>query len=87
MQALRGMLLDDDDRADLFPGLDTELRSKPTSKVIRLGIGPGVAQIAMDPQPDGRTTISISHEKLPTAGSVEEWKGYWSDWLEAIDEP
>jgi hypothetical protein len=87
MYALRGMLLDDDDRADLFPGLDTELRSKPTSKVIRLGIGPGVAQIAMDPQPDGRATISISHEKLPTAGSVEEWKGYWSDWLEAIDEP
>ena len=38
---IREMLLDDDDRADLFPGLETELRSRPNSKVLRIGIGPG----------------------------------------------
>jgi hypothetical protein len=83
---LRETLLDDDDRRDLFPGKDTVLRSRPASKVIRLGIGPGVAQLALDPLADGRVTVSIAHEKLPTTDSVDEWKLYWSDWLAAIDE-
>lgn len=84
--ALREMLLDEDDRRHLFPGIDTELRSKPTSKVVRLRIGPGTAQIALDELDDGRTKISVSHERLPDAGDVETWKSYWSDWLEAVDE-
>ena len=79
------MLLDDDDRADLFPGLETDLRSRPDSKVLRIGIGPGTAQIALEPQDDGRVKITIAHDKLPTADAVEEWKAYWSDWLEAVD--
>jgi len=83
---IRGMLLDAGDRADLFPGLETELRSRATSKVLRIGIGPGTAQIALDPQDDGRVKITIAHDKLPTADAVEKWKGYWSDWLEAVDE-
>jgi hypothetical protein len=83
---IREMLLDDDDRADLFPGLETELRSRPTSKVLRIGIGPGTAQIALDVQDDDRVKVTVAHDKLPTADAVEEWKGYWSGWLEAIDE-
>ncbi len=83
---IRQMLLDDGERADLFPGLETELRSRPTSKTLRIGIGPGTAQIALDPQEDGRVKVSIAHDKLPTAADVEEWKGYWSDWLQAIDD-
>jgi hypothetical protein len=83
---IREMLLDDQARADLFPGLETELRSRPTSKVLRIGIGPGTAQIALDPQDDGRVKITIAHDRLSTAEAVEEWKGYWSDWLEAVDE-
>jgi hypothetical protein len=83
---LREMILDAEDRADLFPGLDTELRSKQESKTVRLGIGPGVAQIALDPVPDGRVKVSISHERLQSPQSVEEWKAYWGEWLEAIDE-
>jgi len=79
------MLLDGEDRADLFPGLETELRSRPGSKVIRIGIGPGTAQIALDTQDDGRVKITIAHDKLPTPDAVEEWKDYWSDWLEAVD--
>jgi hypothetical protein len=45
---LRAMLLDDDDRADLFPGIDTQLRSRPTAKTLRVGIGPGAAQISIE---------------------------------------
>ena len=40
--------------ADLFPGLETELRSRPSSKVLRISIGPGTAQVALDTQNDGR---------------------------------
>ena len=84
-ELLREMLLDDDDRADLFPGLETKLRSRLTSKVLRIGIGPGTAQIALDAQDDGQVKITIAHDKLPTPEAVGEWKGYWSDWLEAVD--
>jgi hypothetical protein len=80
------MLLDDDDRADLFPGIDTQLRSRPTAKTLRVGIGPGAAQISIEALDKGRAKVTIAHEKLPSPDSVEEWKAYWSDWLEAIDE-
>ncbi len=82
---LRLMLLDDDGRRDLFPGWSTTLRSKPTAKAIRIEIGPGVAQIAIDPKPEGRSKVTVAHEGLPTFDDVEEWKFYWSDWLDAID--
>jgi hypothetical protein len=85
-EALRAMLLDDDDRADLFPGVETELRSKPTSKNVRLGMGAGVAEIHMAPKGDGRVKVTIQHERLPEYGDVEHWKGYWSEWLDAIDD-
>ncbi|MDP9071405.1 MAG: hypothetical protein M3N68_09010, partial [Actinomycetota bacterium] len=71
---LRELLLDETDRADLFPGLDTELRSRPTSKVIRLAIGPGTAQIAIDPRADGKAKVTVEHERLPTLEEVEQWK-------------
>ncbi len=83
---LRAMLLDDEDRKNLFPGQATERRSKPTSKVIRIAIGPGVAQIRIETSPDDRAKVSIIHEKLPEFDDVAEWKFYWSDWLQAIDQ-
>lgn len=83
---LRGWLLDDEDRADLFPGIETELRSRPSSKAIRIAIGPGVAQIGIEPKHDGRTRVAVIHEPLPSPDDVEAWKAYWADWLEAIDE-
>lgn len=84
--ALREMLLDDTGRADLFPGLDTELRSRRTSKVIRLAIGPGTAQIAIEPRADGKAKITVAHDRLPSLDEVVRWKDYWSEWLAAIDE-
>ena len=80
------MLLGDSDRADLFPGLETGVRSRPGSKVVRIAIGPGTAQITLDALPDGRTKVSIAHEGLPSFEEVEQWKSYWSEWLMAISE-
>lgn len=82
---LRALLLSDDDRADLFPGLATDLRSRPDTKVPRIAIGPGVAQIDIEPKPGGSATVTISHEELPEFEDVAHWKEYWSEWLAAID--
>ena len=85
---LRKMLLSDEHRSDLFPHQPTELRSKPETKALRLAIGPenAVAIIGLSDVGDGRTTISVQHERLPTFDSVEEWKFYWSEWLDAVAE-
>lgn len=83
--ALRAMLLDDADRADLFPGIQTELRSRPTSKVLRLAVGGGIAQVSLEPLEDGRVKAVIDHEGLPSYDDVQRWKQYWSEWLAAID--
>jgi hypothetical protein len=91
-EALRALLLDDADRADLLPGLATQLRSRPTSKNLRLAVGEetagddGTVEIAMTPRDDGRVTVHIEHARLAGPGQVEPWKAYWGDWLEAIDE-
>lgn len=82
---LRSMLLDDDDRADLFGGTQTQLRSKPASKSIRIEIGPGSALLGLTPTDDGRTKVTIAHERLPSPDDVPEWKFFWGDWLEALD--
>lgn len=82
---LRSALLDDDSRQDLFPGVTTTLRSKPSAKSLRVEIGPGVAGFGLDAQGDGKTKVTIQHAKLPTVDAIEEWKFYWSDWLDALD--
>ncbi len=84
---LRRLLLDDDGRAHLFPDLPTSLRSKPTTKAVRLTIGPGVATVSLEDRGGGRAKVTIGHERLPTSDDVEEWKFYWAEWLDAIDEP
>lgn len=82
---LRAMLLDDGDREDLFGGLPTELRSRAKAKTLRIGMNPGVAQIAIADRGAGRTTVTIQHEKLPTYDDVVAWKAFWDEWLAAID--
>ena len=84
---LREMLYDDDDRADLFGGMPSEMRSRPGVKVPRIRLDSGTVSIAMDEKPGGRTTVSVAHEKLSAPADVEQWKPFWTDWLEALDEP
>lgn len=88
---LRAAIVDDADRAALFPGLDTHLRSKPTSKSLRVGVAIdgqsiGSALFSFVPKADGRVMVNVSHDELPDAAAVVHWKQYWSDWLAAIDE-
>ena len=83
-ETIRSALQKEEDRAELFPGQETQLRSQPGSKVVRLGIGGGVAQISLDSTKQGRTRISIQHEKLDGPEEVTKWKSYWADWLDAV---
>ena len=83
---LRAALLDADDRTDLFPGMPTELRSRPTSRTVRLGMDPGVVELDLAPRDDGRVTVSVAHAKLPAPEDVTVWKQWWGAWLEALDE-
>ena len=87
---LRALLLDDADRADLLPGLATHLRSRPTSKNLRVAIGgendDGTVEIAMTPRDDGRVTVHVEHARLAGPDQVESWKAFWGEWLDAIDE-
>ena len=83
---LRRLLLTDEDRSDLFPDVSTVLRSKPTAKAIRIRIGPGVASISIEDRGSGRAKVTVQHEKLPSFDDVEEWKYYWGEWLEAVEQ-
>ena len=84
--ALRELLLDPDSREELFPGLVPQLRSRTTSKTLRIGLTTGVAEIAIEPKGDRRATVIVSHAKLPAAEEVTFWKAYWGDWLAALDD-
>ena len=86
---LRETLLDEGCRVELFPGLDTVLRSKPAAKALRfaasLGGRPlGSLLFSADPLPDGRLRVSVTHDKLPTFDDGEQWKRFWADWLAAV---
>ncbi|MDX1450643.1 MAG: hypothetical protein R3246_16465, partial [Acidimicrobiia bacterium] len=80
------MLRHPDDHADLFPGHEAELRSRPDTKVVRIGIGGGVAIFDVQSRENGRSRVVVTHEKLPSLDSVERWKFYWHEWLEALNE-
>ena len=76
---------------ELFPGLETRLRSKPASKALRVGVaidGEAIGSVlfSFTPKSDGRAMVNVSHDGLPDSAAVERWKQYWSDWLLAIDE-
>lgn len=83
--ALREGLLDPAGRDGLFPGMRTELRSRPESKNVRIALDEGTAEIAIEPRSDGRVRVVVSHAKLSAPGDVDRWKAYWSEWLGRVD--
>lgn len=85
-EALRDLLLDDSARMDLFPGMTSTLRSRPTSKNVRLGLPEGVAMIWTDAKTDGRVTVGVQHAKLASPEAVQHWKDFWREWLRALDD-
>ena len=83
---LRATLLDDDGLAASFPGRNAQLRSRPTSKNIRIGFDEGVAIIAVTPKGGGRVTVTVQHTKLTSPDSVAHWKKFWAEWFAVLNE-
>ncbi|HSJ33891.1 MAG TPA: hypothetical protein VLB85_02445 [Acidimicrobiia bacterium] len=85
-EELKALLLDEDAHADLFPGLDTEIRSRPRSRNPRIALGGGSALFSIDPAGEGRVRLTVSHERLADPEDVERWRYYWGEWLDALAE-
>lgn len=85
-EVLRKTLLDDEYRPDLFPGHDTQLRSKPSAKAIRIGFAETVARISISEKANGKAAVAVQHSKLADPEAIDRWKFYWDEWLDAIDE-
>ncbi len=88
--ALRALLLDDTDRAELVPGYELTLRSKPESKSLRFsfaqdGESLGSVTFAFDPAPKERLRLTVTHEKLSSIELGELWKEFWSEWLDGVE--
>ncbi|MDJ0335748.1 hypothetical protein QMG83_10980 [Salinibacterium sp. G-O1] len=87
---LRALLLDDADRAELLPGYELTLRSKPESKSLRFTFAQdaeplGVVMFAFDPAPKQRIRLTVTHEKLDSIDLGEHWKEFWSEWLDGVE--
>lgn len=83
--AVRAMLLDDHDRAALFPAFAVELRSRPTTKALRFAIADTTLEVSLAPTATGRTKVSVAHSRLSTADDVALWRQFWADWIDALD--
>ncbi|POH65938.1 hypothetical protein C3B59_08835 [Cryobacterium zongtaii] len=87
---VRERLLDEGARADLFPGLDLVLRSKPASKALRFTLARadeplGSILFSTDLLPDGRLRLGVTHDKVASFDEAERWKLFWAEWLAAAD--
>jgi hypothetical protein len=51
-------------------------RSDPPSRVV----------VSVVPKSDARTTVAVSHEQLPDAGTAARLKLDWRDWLGTLKE-
>lgn len=87
VDALRAALRDEEGLAALFPGLAPRVRSKPASKNVRVALPEGVAEIAVTARGPDRATVAIAHHRLSSPDEVTLWKGFWGDWLAALDTP
>ena len=83
---LRSMLLNESDRSDLFGGLESELRSRPDAKSLRFGLDEGIVMFSVTDKGDGRSAVTVTHEKLADPDQVEFWKKFWEEWLTVLDE-
>ena len=83
---LHAALGDADTYADLFPDESAELRSRPGTKAIRIAFEQGVAVLSVEAKGEDRCRVAVQHQGLPNAESVERWKFFWQEWLEALNE-
>jgi hypothetical protein len=73
---LRAELLDDEARQSLIPGLKTELRSKPSSKNIRINVTEGSILFSINETAAGRAKVTITHERLTSVEANQRWRFY-----------
>lgn len=88
---VRALLLDDSARAELLPGFETTLRSRPDVRVPgfelrRDGELLGRVAFAFDAASGERTNLTVTHAKLPTPEEGDHWKAFWGEWLAALEE-
>lgn len=81
---LDAALRDASSLADLFPDLDVELRSRPGTRSVRLGMPVGVALVTVARRGDGRATVTVNHEKLPDHDRIRAAKEFWSTWIATV---
>lgn len=81
---LRSMLLDDDERVGLFPPHATTLRSRPSTKSLRIAMPEGTALFALRPVSADRIQITVTHSALPSAEVAAVWREYWKEWLAGL---
>lgn len=81
---LRERLLNEAGRRALIPGHATQLRSRPASKNVRLGLPEGSAEFSIETRADGKAKVVVSHTKLPSPTASAAWKAFWTKWLEAL---
>jgi hypothetical protein len=89
-EEFRALLLDDAARADLVPGLGLTPRSRAGVRSPRFAVaddaGPrGSLLVSLDPQ-GSRLKVTVTHERIASAGEAEQWKAYWAEWLAALAE-
>ncbi|WP_240694935.1 DUF4287 domain-containing protein [Cryobacterium sp. SO1] len=89
--AVRALLLNEGARADLFPGFDTVLRSKPASKALRFALARageplGSILLSADQLPDGRLRLGVTHDGVVSYDEGEQWKLFWAEWLTAVEQ-
>lgn len=89
----RELVLDDDARAALLPGLRTSLRSAPTSKQLRFELSDdassesaGVLALSINPAKSG-VKLVVTHERLPSVEAADVWKAFWGDWIADLELP
>jgi len=88
---VRALLLDDGARADLVPGFDTVLRSKPASKALRFALARdgeplGSILFSTDLLPDGRVRLGVTHDGVVSFDAGEQWKLFWAEWLATVEQ-
>ena len=45
---------------------------------------PSRVVVSLVPKGDGRTAVTVAHERLPDAEAGEQFKGRWREWLAAL---
>jgi hypothetical protein len=81
---LRHRLLDPTTRAAMFPDHAVTLRSRPSSRSIRLDLGEGIVVLSLSARPDGRTTVHVEHAGLADPEAADRWRGHWTSWLDSL---